>query len=115
MSKSTNQQLSWIELDLAFKRLKQNPDFKKVIEDFYLGLHRQALIDQLDSETMGSPTRASIVEQLIGIANFKNMFYDREAFNTLNKTSIKSYLTDFAEKEANPDKPTSSNQVPGGF
>ena len=108
MAKSSKQQLiSKIELESALERLKQNSDFKKVFVEYYLGEYREQLNDYIVSESVGTHERATAVEKLAGIANFKYYFF--------GNSMTESQLSLLAENEKNPKEDTEEKGVAGGF
>jgi hypothetical protein len=109
MAKSSKQQLiSKIELESALERLKQNSDFKKVFIEYYLGEYKDILAGYITSATVGTHERATAVETLAGIANFKLHFFGTHA--------VDSEISMMAEDERNPKSESNeAGKVPGGF
>lgn len=108
MAKSSKQQLiSKIELESALERLKQNSDFKKVFVEYYLGEYKDVLASYISSATVGTHERATAVETLAGLANFKIHFFGNHL--------VDSEISIMAENERNPKEDTEEKGVAGGF
>jgi hypothetical protein len=91
----------WVDMAEALARLKQNPDFQKVIEQGYFkdkavsGVSILAL-DQIKNNNR----RADVMEGLVAISALQDHFYTIEAMSAMAKDEAESAEEVEAEAEA---------------
>lgn len=75
-----------IEAVKAYHRLKQDRDFRLVIEEFYLKDHLETLMETLPFLEEGSPKQKALINEIKAISFFKKFM--NEIGNTLDSDVI---------------------------